>query len=108
MNYNFRIFLLLGFLLLNPFCIIHARIVILLTFDQSEELAMTAKKLVMEQEQIPETLIVLKKMTMPCVPQRALVHLCIDNEGHLHAPFLEREQYVSTLKIFKQGRIENE
>ena len=80
-----------------------ARPVILLTYRSEEEKARSLRKTLENEMNIPSILISLEKKSIPCEKNpQAIAHICIEDGGHVKAPWMRYDIINRNIKEFYQ------
>ena len=82
-----------------------ARDLILITYHQAESLAVQTAQIMEEKTGIPASLIQLRQVATPCVPNRQTIwHLCLANDGRLKTLHQNQTVLQRSFAIFKPPR----
>ncbi len=103
MKLFFKLFFIIC-LLVFPNYLCQAREIILITYDREKaEVANDIFNILINNEQIPITLITKRESTTPCVKvNEAIIQICVKNDGEVLFPIINSGIVLTNYKIFKK------
>lgn len=105
MNYLYRALIIL--FIFNSTTIL-AREIVIITFDREAATAQKVSELIQTELRIPSLLISMRQKKTPCsMIKRAVIQICINNDGNMSFPVYEQEIVRNTLSMFLPNRYKN-